>query len=158
MSDELQIEQDDLAGQDVLDLLQLHLDEMHQWSPACKVHSLPAEKLREPDVTFFAARDRGQLAAVGALKQLDAKRGELKAMRADPAFRGKGVGEAMLLHLIAEARRRGYEWLGLETGRTGPFEPAVRLYQKHGFAECEAFGDYESDEFSQCMGFALSRQ
>ncbi|MEP5938027.1 MAG: GNAT family N-acetyltransferase [Erythrobacter sp.] len=155
MSGTFHIAPDDLTSADVLELLQLHLDEMHQWSPACKVHSLPAEQLREPDVTFFAARDGDALAAVGAIKQLDGTRGELKAMRADPAFRGKGAGEAILLHLMAEARRRNYTWLGLETGRTAPFEPAVRLYQKHGFAECEAFADYESDEFSQCMGLSL---
>ena len=91
------------------------------------------------------------LAAVGALKALDARRGELKSMRAAPDYRGKGAGEALLMHLIGEARARGYTWLGLETGRPAPFLPAVRLYEKHGFAECPAFGDYVSDEFSLCM-------
>lgn len=72
-------------------------------------------------------------------------------MRAAPAFRGKGAGEAILLHLLAEARGRGYRWVGLETGRPEPFRPAMRLYAKHGFAECPAFGDYVADEFSLCM-------
>ena len=57
----------------------------------------------------------------------------------------------MLTHLIAQASARGYSWLGLETGRPEPFRPAVRLYTKHGFAECPAFGDYVSDDFSLCM-------
>ena len=152
MSISFHIAPDDLTAPDVLALLQLHLDEMYQWSPADKVHALPAEQLREKDVTFFAARDGTTLAAVGALKQLDAERGEIKAMRANPDYRGKGAGEAILLHILDEAIRRGYDWLGLETGRTGPFEPAVRLYQKHGFAECESYADYTADEFSQCMG------
>jgi putative acetyltransferase len=155
LSGQFHITRDDLTAPDVLGLLQLHLDEMYQWSPACKVHALPVEKLRERDVTFFAARDGDALAAVGALKQLDEARGELKAMRADPAFRGQGAGEAILLHLIEEARQRGYSWLGLETGRTGPFEPAVSLYRKHGFSECAAFADYVPDEFSQCMSRTL---
>ncbi|USA39553.1 GNAT family N-acetyltransferase [Pelagerythrobacter marinus] len=142
---------DRLEDAEVLALLQLHLDEMHSWSPACKVHALPAERLRARDVAFFTARLGGTLAAVGALKELSPDRGELKSMRAAPAFRGKGAGEAILLHLLAEARGRGYRWVGLETGRPEPFRPAMRLYAKHGFAECPAFGDYVADEFSLCM-------
>ncbi len=142
---------DDLTCEVVLGLLQLHLDEMHKWSPADKVHAMPAERLREPDVSFFAVWDSDQLAAVGALKALGQQRGELKSMRAAPEYRGKGAGEALLVHLIKEARTRGYTWLGLETGRPEDFLPAQRLYEKHGFAECPAFGDYVSDEFSLCM-------
>jgi len=146
-----EITPNDLTSEEVLDLLRLHLSEMHQWSPACKVHAMPPERLREPDVSFFAVRDGAALAAVGALKELGDGRGELKSMRASPAFRGQGAGEALLIFLIEEAKARGYTWLGLETGRPEPFLPAVRLYQKHGFDECPAFGDYVSDEFSLCM-------
>jgi putative acetyltransferase len=149
------IVRDDLSGPEVADLLRLHLGEMHQWSPACKVHALPLERLREPDVTFWSAWDGERLAAVGALKDLGVGRGELKSMRAAPEYRGKGAGEAILLHLLAEARARGYSWLGLETGRPEPFVPARRLYEKHGFAECPAFGDYVSDDFSLCMDRTL---
>ncbi|MDJ0641897.1 MAG: GNAT family N-acetyltransferase [Erythrobacter sp.] len=145
------IRSDDLSSPEVLDLLRLHLDEMHQWSPACKVHAMPPERLREPDVSFFAVWNESRLAAVGALKHLGESRGELKSMRAAPEFRGRGAGEALLLRLIEEAKKRGYTWLGLETGRPEEFQPAQRLYEKHGFAECPAFGDYVSDEFSLCM-------
>lgn len=148
---EYRIAQDPLEDAEVLALLQLHLDEMHRWSPACKVHALPAERLRAPDVTFYAVRDGAALAAVGAVKALTSDRGELKSMRAAPAYRGKGAGEAVLLHLLGEAQARGYRWVGLETGRPEAFRPALRLYEKHGFAECPAFGDYVSDEFSLCM-------
>lgn len=145
------IHQDDLTGTEVAKLLRFHLDEMHRWSPACKVHAMPIERLREPDVTFYSAWDGARLAAVGALKELGQGRGELKSMRAAPDYRGKGAGEAILLHLIGEAHARGMSWLGLETGRPQPFVPAQRLYAKHGFAECGPFGDYVSDEFSLCM-------
>ena len=147
--------EDDLTGVEVAALLAFHLAEMHQWSPACKVHAMPLERLREPDVTFYSAWDGERLAAVGALKELDAGRGELKSMRATPEFRGKGAGQAILVHLMGEAERRGYSWLGLETGRPETFEPARALYEKHGFAECPAFGDYVSDEFSLCMDRAF---
>ena len=145
------IVEDDLSGPEVAALLELHLGEMHQWSPACKVHAMPLERLRQPDVTFYSAWDKGTLAAVGALKHLGENRGELKSMRAAPAYRGKGAGKAILEHLIAEARARDYTWLGLETGRPEPFIPARTLYARYGFAECAAFGDYVSDAFSLCM-------
>ena len=149
------IVEDDLGGAEVIALLAFHLDEMHSLSPACKVHAMPVERLRQPDVTFYSAWDGDRLAAVGALREIDPARGELKSMRATPDYRGKGAGEAILLRLIGEARRRGYTWLGLETGRPDAWLPARNLYLKHGFAECEDFGDYIGDEFSVCMSRTL---
>lgn len=147
---------DDLAGEDVLGLLAQHLGLMHQWSPADKIHALPAERLRADDVTFFAARAGGELAAVGALKALDAVSGEIKSMRAADAWRARGAGNAILCALLTEARARGYEWVGLETGKHEAFAPAHRLYTAHGFRECAAFGDYVSDDFSLCMRLDLA--
>jgi len=140
---------------DVLALLDHHLAEMHRFSPACKVNSLPPQRLAEADVTFFAARVDGELAAVGALKQIDEASGELKAMRAADKWRGRGAGAAILMELLQQARSRHYGWIGLETGRHDVFLPAQRLYTKHGFRECEPFGDYESDDFSLCMSIDL---
>jgi putative acetyltransferase len=147
----LLILEDDLTGPDIIALLQLHLDEMHQWSPPESVHAMPAERLRAPDVAFFAAWHGERLAACGAIKHLDADHGELKSMRAHPDYRGKGAGRAMLDHLLAVARARGYQRVSLETGRPEPFLPARRLYEANGFAECPPFGDYVSDDFSICL-------
>lgn len=147
--------EDDLRGAEVLALLQFHLDEMHRWSPACKVHAMPAERLRQDDVTFFSAWDERRLAACGAIRHLDADHGELKSMRAAPAYRGRGAGRAILQRLLEEARARGYARVSLETGRPEPFAAAKRLYEANGFAECPPFGDYVSDEFSLCMTRAL---
>jgi putative acetyltransferase len=147
--------EDDLSGAEVAALLAFHLSEMHQWSPPESVHAMPIERLRQPDVTFYSAWDDDTLAAVGALKHLGDGRGELKSMRAAPEYRGKGAGKAILEHLMAEARNRGYTWLGLETGRPDPFVPARTLYASYGFHECEAFADYVVDEWSICMSRAL---
>ena len=146
---------EDPATPEIAALIERHLSEMHACSPACKVHAMPAARLAEPDVTFFAARLDGTLAAVGALKELDARRGEIKSMRAAEASRGTGAGRAVLAHILGEARTRGYAWLGLETGRHPVFEPAQRLYAAHGFAECAPFAGYVSDDFSLCMGLDL---
>lgn len=165
----LRIVPDDLSRPEVLALLQFHLDEMHQWSPACKVHAMPAERLRQRDVAFFSAwaapavqeggpeDEREVLAGCGAIKHLDDTHGELKSMRVTPACLGQGVGRAILLHLISQARGRGYRRVSLETGRPAPFLPAQRLYAAHGFVECPPFGDYVSDDFSMCMTLELGR-
>lgn len=146
-----QIREDDLTGPEVAALLQFHLDEMHQWSPPESVHAMPIARLRAPDVTFYSAWQGEALAACGALKQIDPAHGELKSMRAHPAFRGRGAGKAILEHLLAEASARGYARVSLETGRPDEFLPARRLYESHGFAECPPFGDYVADDFSVCM-------
>ena len=154
MSD-YRIVEDDLTGPQVISLLEFHLGEMHALSPACKVHAMPVERLRQPDVTFYSAWDGDSLAAVGALREIDPGCGELKSMRAAPQYRGKGAGQAILHRLLDEARRRRYHWVGLETGRPQAWHEARSLYEKHGFAECADFGDYVGDEFSMCMSRAL---
>nr|WP_237392358.1 GNAT family N-acetyltransferase [Aurantiacibacter rhizosphaerae] len=144
-----------MESPDVLALLDRHLAEMHRSSPACKVHALDAARLKEPGVTFFTARHDGELAAVGALKRLGNRQGEIKSMRAADSYRRTGAGEAILLRLIAAARAEKLTWLGLETGRHAVFEPAQRLYAKHGFVPCDAYADYVLDDFSMCMGMDL---
>ncbi|HEX8057704.1 MAG TPA: GNAT family N-acetyltransferase [Novosphingobium sp.] len=147
----LRIVEDDLTGPQIAALLRLHLDEMHRWSPPCSVHAMSIERLRQPDVTFYSAWDGVVLAGCGALKHLDDGHGELKSMRAAPDYRGRGVGKAILAHLLAEARARGYGRVSLETGRPEPFLPARRLYDAHGFVECPPFAEYVLDDFSLCM-------
>ena len=151
MADEYKIREDDLTGPEITALLRLHLDEMHQWSPPTSVHAMPIERLRAADVTFYAAWDRAKLAGCGALKQIGPGHGELKSMRANPDYRGRGAGRAMLEHLLAEARARGWSRVSLETGRPEAFRPARALYEANGFAECPPFGDYVADDFSICM-------
>ena len=151
MATALRIIEDDLSGAQIAALLRLHLDEMHQWSPPESVHAMPIERLRARDVTFYSAWDGAVLAGCGALKQIDTSHGELKSMRAHPDYRGTGVGRAILDHLLAEARVRGYSRVSLETGRPEPFLAARRLYEANGFSQCPPFADYVADDFSICM-------
>ncbi len=143
--------EDDLTGAEVAALLQLHLDEMHRWSPPESVHAVPIARLRAADMTFFSAWHGNELAACGALKTLGGGHGELKSMRAAPAWRGKGAGRAMLEHLLGEARARGYTRVSLETGRPDEFAAARQLYLANGFVECPPFADYAADGFSICL-------
>lgn len=152
---EITIIEDDLSGEAIRGLVAIHLAGMHANSPACKVHALPVEKLRQPGVTFYSAWVGEALAGMGAIRELDATHGELKSMRVASDWLGKKIGEALLLHLLAVARQRGYRRVSLETGQGPAFEPALGLYRKHGFVNCEAFADYVLDDFSQCLTLHL---
>src|SRR5262245_24528532 len=103
---ELEFRRDDLTGDATRALIAHHLKDMYANSPACSVHALDVDGLRASDVTFWSVWVGGEIAGCGALKRLDAARGELKSMRIADTFRGHGVGRAMLEHLIAEARAR----------------------------------------------------
>lgn len=154
MSD-IDIRVDDLSGDAIRDLIAFHLDGMHDTSPAESVHALDVEGLRHPSVTFWSAWIDGDLAGIGALKTIDAERGELKSMRVDDRFRGRGVGRALLRHIVAEARGRGMTSLWLETGSPDDFVPAQRLYESEGFIRCGPFEGYTDDPFSVFMTRAI---
>jgi putative acetyltransferase len=145
------IEVDDPRSADVVELLGRHLDLMASLSPPEDVHALDLDGLLDPAVTFFSLRDNGQLLGVGALKELDPSHGELKSMHTAEAARGRGVGRAMLTHLMDVARSRGYTRLSLETGSMAGFEPARSLYASAGFRYCEPFAGYEPSPNSVFM-------
>lgn len=139
---------DDLSSAEVGALIAEHLAGMRGHSPPGSVHALATEALRAPDITFLTAWQDNQLCGCGALKALDAARGEIKSMRTRPAFLRRGVGQAVLDAILDLARTRGYRDLYLETG-TGPaFDAAHVLYRRNGFVRCQAFGDYVASDFN----------
>ena len=139
----------------MLALLDEHLREMYAASPPESVHALDLSELRASDVTFWTAWDGEELLGCGALKALDAKHGEIKTMRTSRKHLRKGVAAAILEHITNVARERGYERLSLETGSGGPFDAALRFYEKHGFEYCEPFAGYVPDPFSRFMTRSL---
>lgn len=139
---------DDLSGQPTRALIARHLAGMRSNSPPESVHALDVDRLRAPDVTFWSAWLGQEIAGCGALKRLDAERGELKSMRVADAFLGRGVGRALLDFLVAQARAMGMRSLWLETGSGPAFTPALRLYESAGFVRCGPFEGYVDDPFS----------
>jgi putative acetyltransferase len=147
----VQVEVDDLSSPATLALIAFHHAEMSALSPAESMHALAVDGLRHPDITFFTARIGEEVAGIGALKRLDAHRGELKSMRVDDRFRGAGVGRALLDHIVDAARADGLTSLWLETGTTVEFAPAQRLYASSGFSICGPFDGYAEDPLSTFM-------
>jgi putative acetyltransferase len=151
MTPPLRFQVDDLSGERIRALVARHLAGMRSSSPPESVHAFDVDQLREPDVTFWSVWDGDELVGMGALKALDTERGEIKSMRVADAHLGRGIGRAILDHLIAEARARGMTSLWLETGSTAPFIPALQLYSSAGFVRCGPFDGYSDDPFSIFM-------
>ncbi len=151
----MQITPDDLTGPEIRDLLQTHFAGMLANSPKDSCHYLDFEGLKGPGVTFWSIWDDDALMGCGAMKELDARHGEVKSMRTHEAHLRKGAGAAMLGHIIATARARGYQRLSLETGSGPAFDAAHALYLRYGFEYCPPFGDYKEDPFSRFMTLAL---
>ncbi len=147
----MEIRPDDLSGPEIRALLEEHLRHMHSISPPESVHALDLDGLRRPEVTFWTAWEGGELVGCGALKELDARHGEIKSMRTAAAHLRKGVAARLLEHILAEAARRGYARLSLETGSQPAFEPARQLYARFGFEYCGPFADYREDPNSVFM-------
>ncbi|MBN9213565.1 MAG: GNAT family N-acetyltransferase [Microbacterium sp. SCN 70-200] len=147
----LRIAVDDLSGAPTRALLAAHLAGMQQGSPPESVHALDLAALRQPEITVWSAWRGDDLVGVGALKQLDASRGELKSMRVDERFLGTGAGRALLRHIMTAAAERGIRSLWLETGSEPAFAPARGLYASEGFVECGPFDGYLPDPLSTFM-------
>jgi putative acetyltransferase len=147
----MQIKVDDLSGPEIAELLAEHLREMRQHSPPCSVHALDLERLRKPEISFWTAWDGDRLLGCGALRELDAESAEIKSMRTATGHLRRGVAKRMLAHILDEAVRRSYRRLYLETGSSAAFDPARRMYESFGFANCGPFADYVKDDFSVFM-------
>jgi putative acetyltransferase len=146
---------DDLTGPEIRALLETHFAGMLANSPEGSCHFLDFDDLNAPEVTFWSIWDAETLAGCGALKELDARHGEIKSMRTHADHLRKGVGATMLTHIMSEAQRRGYRRLSLETGSTEAFIPARTMYEAHGFTYCGPFADYTEDPFSRFMTLAI---
>jgi putative acetyltransferase len=152
----MRIVRDDLTHPAVLALLEFHVREAHANSPADGVFALGLAGLRDPALTLWSAWDGETLLGMGALKELDTGHGELKSMRTAPDQLRRGVAAAMLAHLIAEARARGYRRLSLETGTNDAFAPARALYEAAGFVRSGPFGGYKLTDFNLCYTLVLA--
>ena len=134
---------DDPRAADVRALLARHLAFAHATTAPEDVFALDVDALADLAVSFFSCRDDdGAVLGVGALKRLDGEHAEIKSMHTAEEARGRGIGGAMVEHLLAVARERGFRRVSLETGAGPAFAPARALYARAGFTPCEAFGDY----------------
>jgi putative acetyltransferase len=140
LSSKMLIKIDDIQSTPaVLALISLHVAEINRMVNSCDV--LDISSLQASNVTFYSAWEGNELMGIGALKELSPTHGEVKSMRtAAPHFR-KGVGRAIVEHLVNVAKERGYSRLSLETGKDASFESARDFYTNMGFGFCDPYGE-----------------
>ena len=151
----MQIALADLADTRVQALIAFHQRSMLDGSPPGLSFALDLSSLQDAAVTVWAAEVGDRIAAVGALKRLDATSAEVKSMRTHPDFLRQGIAVALLETIIAHARAEHLRTLSLETGSGAAFEPALALYRRRGFVNGPAFANYVLTDFNQCLHLAL---
>jgi len=102
-------------------------------------HGLSVEAILQPHIRFFLARLDGAAVGCGGVA-LFADFAEVKRMYVRDAARGQGVADAILSRIEQEVRDAGLSLLRLETGDRQL--AAMRFYERAGFRDCPAFGDY----------------
>jgi putative acetyltransferase len=145
------IDVDDPRRDDVRGLIAQHLAFARGVTPPEDVYALDLDGLLDPAITFFSVRVDGELLGIGALKEIEPGHAELKSMHTAGAARRRGVGRALVEHLLGVAAARGIRRISLETGAMDAFAPARSLYAAAGFEPCGAFGDYRPSRNSAYM-------
>ena len=123
--------------------LEAHLEPLY---PRESRHGFSVEKLIAETVAFFLIRYNDTPAGCGGIKLFGTEYGEIKRMYVRPHFRGLGLGQMMLAHLIDYARAQGVGVLRLETGIHQ--REAIGLYEGMGFQRIALFGAYKEDPLS----------
>ena len=86
-----------------------------------------------PGHRFVLAERDGTIVGTGALIEESPGTGRLVRMSVDRHHRGRGIGRALVDHLVAEARARGYRRVVIETN--DDWWDAIGLYRACGFVE-----------------------
>ncbi len=90
-------------------------------------------KYAEPEGVMILARTRGEPCGCVALRKIDARICEMKRLYVRSSARGLGIGRALVIRIIDEARARGYTSMRLDT--LPAMKSAVALYRSFGFQE-----------------------
>jgi GNAT superfamily N-acetyltransferase len=92
---------------------------------------------------FLIGEWDGVLVAMGGFRRTGAARAEIKRMRVEPAYQGRGLGQILLAELESRARALGYHTLHLDTSVAQV--PAQRLYERNGYREIgrDHYGEIE---------------
>lgn len=88
---------------------------------------------------FFCLVDQEMVVGTVALKKIDEKTVELKALYLHKDYRGKGLGSLLMSVSVNEAKSRGFKKILLDSMLK--YEDALRLYEKFGFENIDRYND-----------------
>jgi len=92
---------------------------------------------------YFVGRIDERIVAYGGIWVI-LEDSHITTIAVDPQYRGKRLGETMLLRLIDEAMERGAAWMTLEVRESNAV--AQQLYHKYGFTTVTMRRGYYSDD------------
>lgn len=102
-------------------------------------------KYSPPSGRLLLAYVDNQLAGCIALRKHDADTCEMKRLFLRPGFRGMGLGKALVVKIIDEAKSIGYKHMCLDT-IPGKMDSAIALYEAMGFQDISPYYDNQSTE------------
>jgi len=117
-------------------LLREQIKDMQGLKPPLQAAALLPSEILADRLPFWTAWDDDQVVGCTALRPIEPRHYELKAMRTRRSYRQKGVASALLQTALDYALRHGIQRVSLVTGSDPYFEAARCLYEQHGFAYC----------------------
>lgn len=102
------------------------------------------KKYFPPNGEILVALNEDDVLGMVAYYRHDDKICEMKRLYVKPDARGMHLGDALISEIISHARDNGYEIMLLDTIK--PLKPAIGLYEKHGFKECEPYYNNPMDD------------
>jgi ribosomal-protein-alanine N-acetyltransferase len=91
---------------------------------------------------YFIGKLDGNVVAYGGIWVI-LEDSHITTIAVQPDYRGRGLGEQMLTHLLDEAMARNASWITLEVRESN--EIAQKLYRKYGFTNVSVRRAYYSD-------------
>ena len=88
---------------------------------------------------FYCLVDQEMVVGTVALKKIDERTVELKALYLHKDYHGKGLGSLLMSVSVNEAKSRGYKCIVLDSMLK--YEEAIRLYEKFGFEKIDRYND-----------------
>jgi len=101
-----------------------------------ELENLPGEYVPPGGRLYLALEDSEPVACV-AMRKVSDEICEMNRLYVRPLARGKGIGRKLALQLIADARRKGYQRLRLDT--LPMMRRAIALYQALGFKPIDPY-------------------
>ena len=107
--------------------------------------SNPAIKYAAPQGELLVALDDDKkVIGMVAYHKHSNERCEMKRLYVSPECRGMKLGERLVDEIMRHAKKAGFKEMVLDT--ILPLQPAIHLYKKMGFEECEPYYDNPMDD------------
>ncbi len=114
-----------------------HREDLGAQDLATEARALP-EGYEAPDGALLVASMGGDAVGTVGLRRFDVETADMRRMYVPQAYRGLGIGEALLAAVLDKARSMGYQRMILDVMESQA--PARHLYEKAGFREAAGYG------------------